>query len=109
MRLRGLVALGALSLGSLCSCGSGGESTGPMDASLDRSMDVLPMEGALPDGSDASDGSQDAPAADAPLVDATITSTCNNAGLLAGCVVGACTVSATGKPLPTAYRLSSKR
>jgi sugar lactone lactonase YvrE len=69
---------------------------------MDASIDAPPTDSGSKDATDASDASiPDAPVlTDGPLLDATMSSVCDNAGLLAGCVVGACTVSATGKPLP---------
>jgi sugar lactone lactonase YvrE len=69
---------------------------------MDASIDAPPTDGGSKNATDASDASiSDAPVlTDGPMSDATMSSVCDNVGLLAGCVVGACTVSATGKPLP---------
>jgi hypothetical protein len=76
MKLLFLVVFCATSLSALCSCGSNSSSSGGSDASVDVS--------GLDGGS------------------AVLASKCDNTGLLlTGCVAGACTVSATGKPLPT--------
>jgi sugar lactone lactonase YvrE len=74
---------------------------------MDASMDAPRMEGGPLDASDGStrDAPMDAPM-DSPQPDAMMSSTCDNAGLNAGCVVGACTVSATGKPLPVGVSLT---
>jgi NHL repeat len=97
MRLVGLGGLCALLPWALCSCGSGGASAGPMDASMDA-PDVEAGAFDAPKDVAEADTPADSPM-DAPP-DARISSTCDNTGLLAGCVVGACTLSATGKPLP---------
>jgi hypothetical protein len=99
MRLYSLVAC-AVVPSLVCSCGSSSPPAGPSDAS----MDAPKMDAGPPEGSPLDAPTSDGPPTDAP-VDApfdapgVISSACDNAGLLAGCVVGACTVSATGKPL----------
>jgi hypothetical protein len=95
MRLFGLVACGVL-VSTVCSCGSSGGPGGSLDASVDAPKAESGMLDTSPTDAQRSDGSP----ADAPFdAPGTISSACDNTGLLAGCVVGACTVSATGKPL----------
>jgi len=162
MRLLSLGGLCAGMVSVLCACGSGGEASGPPDASPDGPVadaptgdagsdgsvaDGVAPDAAAPDGatsdgalSDAGDaGTSDGPLSDATLSDgsgvdgptsgsdATIsdgsttdgssddgladgqsmmTAGCDNTGLLSGCVVGPCTVSATGSPLPPGTSLT---
>src|SRR5437763_1920365 len=103
MRLFGLVACAVMV--SAVSCGSGNAPAGPMDASLDAPTDA-PTRDAGPDAAPI-DARVDVSPADAPFdAPGTISSACDNMGLLAGCVVGACTVSATGRPLPNGGSLT---
>src|SRR5579883_1377683 len=75
----------------LCSCGSGGPAvTASSDASAESSSDAAPFDAGL-----------DAPP-DGPAV---VSTACDNAQLVTGCTVGACSVSAVGDPLPTGTTL----
>ena len=120
MRLFFVFLVSATLATAVCSCGSsdssgpmevfveGGEDTGILDAPLadaDASVD------AHPEGSDApidtgTDTTTADSTADSPAEASGPSSGCDNAGLLAGCTVGVCTLSATGKPLPDGVSLT---
>jgi hypothetical protein len=82
--------------------------------------DATISDGSAPDGTVA-DAASDGPVSDGPTLDSSLadaptdgplvmTSACDDTSLLSGCVVGQCTVSATGSPLPngTSITLTQK-
>jgi sugar lactone lactonase YvrE len=89
MRRFGLLVC-AFFVSGLCSCGS---SSGFSGASDDGPSGDAPVQDA-----GVADGPADAPP--------TMTGSCDNAGLLAGCLVGQCMLSATGNPLPDGASLT---
>jgi NHL repeat-containing protein len=93
MRRFGLRGGCAIVVSMSCSCGSSGSSVSGGTAP-DASVDAPLADGPI-DASSAGDSPADAAADGPPLM----STTCDNAGLLAGCVAGQCTVGATGKPL----------
>lgn len=129
MRRFGFVGVFAALISMECGCGSGGQLPTPTEGSTDGATgatdaplgDGSPSDASAPDGPEMDvallDGSAlDGTAPDAAVLDAApvdgasldgptdapamVMSACDNSALLAGCVVGQCTVSAADSPLP---------